>query len=217
MKRSWLAMGCLIATVMVVAVVGQDPEKKETRPTVPRPGVDGPGPGAIDEGPPRNPPGNPADWVQVGPNGWVPRAAFAPATVQIRNAYGLVNQYSTFDPELQKAIAEYRQAEGETNKAEKLAAVTKKVTEQFEAREKVREAELAQLEANLKRLREVHAKRGSEKETIVKDRVRQLIRDSEGLGWGDSGASAPRYTEINAVPQGSGVIRTPVLDPFQAR
>jgi hypothetical protein len=59
------------------------------------------------------------------------------------------------------------------------------VTNQFEVRQSLRERQLAQLEAQLKRLRAVHEQREDQKDRIIEDRVEQLVREAQGLGWGE--------------------------------
>jgi hypothetical protein len=59
------------------------------------------------------------------------------------------------------------------------------VAEQFDLRQKWRDRELKELEAELARLRGIHDKRGKQKDLIVQEHTRQLLREAEGLGWGD--------------------------------
>jgi hypothetical protein len=58
----------------------------------------------------------------------------------------------------------------------------------FEVRQQFRARELQELEAQVERLRELHNRREREKNQIVRDRLQQLLRDAEGLGWGASDA-----------------------------
>lgn len=60
------------------------------------------------------------------------------------------------------------------------------ITEHFEIRQQIREKELQDLQAQIKRLQELHDRRKQEKDRIIGDRLRQLLRDAEGLGWGAS-------------------------------
>jgi hypothetical protein len=54
----------------------------------------------------------------------------------------------------------------------------------FDIRQDARLQELTRLEEQLKRLKDVHAKRANQKDQIVMDRVQQMIREADGLGWG---------------------------------
>jgi hypothetical protein len=64
-------------------------------------------------------------------------------------------------------------------------ALIKNVGLLFDLRQKQRVMELDAMEKELNRLRAVHERREAEKEKIVIDRVQQLVREKEGLGWGD--------------------------------
>ena len=68
-----------------------------------------------------------------------------------------------------------------------LDELTKVVSDQFDLRQESRERELKELEEHVRKLRELHQRRAKEKDQIVRDRVRQLLRDVDGLGWGDDG------------------------------
>lgn len=57
------------------------------------------------------------------------------------------------------------------------------LTQQFDGQQQVRELEVARVEAKLKKLREIIAKRNEARRTIIDKRFEQLLRESEGLGW----------------------------------
>ena len=67
------------------------------------------------------------------------------------------------------------------------AKLNSTVAAQFDVRQKMRERQLATLEEQLNRLRRVHSDRGVQRDRIINDRVQQLIREAQGLGWGDVG------------------------------
>jgi hypothetical protein len=54
---------------------------------------------------------------------------------------------------------------------------------QFDLRQKRHEAEIAELEAQVKRLRDLVQKRQENRREIVSKRLDQLLRDAQGLGW----------------------------------
>ena len=81
----------------------------------------------------------------------------------------------------------------------------KLVSEQFDMRQKVRQKELEQLEAQVRRLRAIHSRRQEEKDSIVKDRVQQLLRDADGLGWGADNTSQNDLLQWPAVNYPNGV------------
>ena len=91
-----------------------------------------------------------------------------------------------------KLLREYQAAEDGDREAV-VAKIKAAVTKQFESRQEARSKELKNLEEQLAKLREKHAKRESMKDKIVSDRVEQLVDNVDGLGWGTdpvpSGAS----------------------------
>ena len=92
--------------------------------------------------------------------------------------------------ETQRLVSEYRQTEDEKERGWIAGELNKAIAKHFDIRQETRERELKQLEAQVRRLRELHDKRTKEKGQIVQDRVRQLLRDADGLGWGtDSDAN----------------------------
>lgn len=86
--------------------------------------------------------------------------------------------------ETRRLLDEYAQTEDEKERAWVAGELTKAVAKQFDLRQEARDRELKQLEDQVRRLRELHQKREKQKEQIVQDRVRQLLNDVDGLGWG---------------------------------
>lgn len=84
-------------------------------------------------------------------------------------------------------LEKYDATSVDSEKAKVVDELTATVTEHFDVRQEIREKELKQLEEQLKKLRALHERRAQEKSDIVKDRVRQLLRDADGLGWGGEG------------------------------
>ena len=88
------------------------------------------------------------------------------------------------ESETQRLISEYGQTEDEKERGWIAGEMEKVVARHFEIRQASRDRELKRLEEQVRKLREVHQKRAKQKEQIVQDRVRQLLRDADGLGWG---------------------------------
>jgi hypothetical protein len=65
--------------------------------------------------------------------------------------------------------------------------ISERVGEQFDNRQQQRQKQLEALAAQLERLRATHTERGNQRDRIVADRVTQLVREADGLGWGDEG------------------------------
>ena len=88
------------------------------------------------------------------------------------------------EDETRKAIEAYRLTDDQDEKARIIKALPDVVAKQFDARQLAREGELKQLEDQLRKLQEVHQRRARQRDQIIEERVRQLLRDADGLGWG---------------------------------
>lgn len=95
------------------------------------------------------------------------------------------------DAEIGTVIEAYRQHDGQDEKAQIAKALSDIVGKQFDARQLVREGELKQLEQQLHKLQELHQRRAKQRDQIIEERVRQLLRDADGLGWGSDDESQP--------------------------
>jgi hypothetical protein len=93
----------------------------------------------------------------------------------------------TLGAEIQQLAQKLRVADDEEVAEESEKALNEKVGQQFDVRQQMRERQLAALEAQVERLRNVHNERADQRDRIVRDRVQQLIREAQGLGWGDAG------------------------------
>lgn len=98
------------------------------------------------------------------------------------------------DGDVNKMVAEYAAA-AEDAKGEVKTRLQESLRKQFEARQKERDLEIAELEAQVKRLRELHQKREAAKAEIIESRLSQLVRSAEGLGW-DGEGDGPRETAV---------------------
>jgi hypothetical protein len=98
----------------------------------------------------------------------------------------LMQDNARLSAEIQQLAMVLRDANEETRMkaGEKLNG---KVAEQFDVRQRMRERQLAALEEQVQRLRKTHNERGMQRDRIVNDRVQQLVREAQGLGWGDVG------------------------------
>lgn len=83
-----------------------------------------------------------------------------------------------------EAVARYRGAADDEERNKLEAALRVIVAQHFDVHQKRRQLDLEELEAQVQRLRRLHKKREAAKDQIVGDRVSQLLRDAEGLGWG---------------------------------
>ena len=102
----------------------------------------------------------------------------------------------TFEQRTQELLATYGQYD-ETKRDKFVEQLTKLVSEHFNFKQSIRDAELKQLEAQLKKLRDLQVQRTKAKDEIIQERVRQLMREASGLGWGATdGVVSERKEEI---------------------
>jgi hypothetical protein len=67
---------------------------------------------------------------------------------------------------------------------EKLKAKLVEILEkQFDLKRRRHEAELEALEAQVKKLKDMVRVRGENRRQIISDRLEQILRDAQGLGW----------------------------------
>jgi hypothetical protein len=81
-----------------------------------------------------------------------------------------------------KLIKQLGKAEGESKDKIK-TQLTETLGKQFDLRQKRHEAEIAALEAQLKKLKELVQKRQENRREIIGKRLDQLVREADGLGW----------------------------------
>jgi hypothetical protein len=98
-----------------------------------------------------------------------------------------------------KIVKQFRLSTDDQERRRLQEALAKVVSQHFDVRQQMRQRELQELEAQLARLKDVHQRREREKDQIVRDRVQQLLRDADGLGWG-SGSATPRTLGLQYVP-----------------
>ena len=82
-----------------------------------------------------------------------------------------------------KLQKQYVAAADEKAKAEIRKQLEELVGKQFDQQRAQQQKELADLEAQLKRLQELAKKRDAVRQEIINRRLEQLIHESEGLGW----------------------------------
>jgi hypothetical protein len=149
----------------------------------------------------------------------VAQAPASPYTQEARNwYYGFTGGQRTSNPELDKLVAEEGRLEGETanlvgeysrtedeaQRSKTKAKLAATLEKQFELQQKRRDLEVAHIEAQLKKLREIMRKRGEARQTIVDKRLDQLLREADGLGWTPPhGTPAPKNASYNTYPRQS--------------
>jgi hypothetical protein len=88
-----------------------------------------------------------------------------------------------------------------TEQAEERGAIKTQLAEllakHFDVQQQLRERELGRVEARIRKLRELAQKRREAQKTIVEQRVDQLLREADGLGW------TPPAGSLSAEPKGT--------------
>ncbi len=82
-------------------------------------------------------------------------------------------------------LSKYRAATNSGDRDRLSDELHKIIAAQFDIRQRMRVRELQRLADQLNRLRTIHQQRAEQKDRIVKDRIAQLLRDADGLGWGE--------------------------------
>ncbi len=95
---------------------------------------------------------------------------------------GMNQEEMRLEHESQDLAKQLGKAEGD-NREKIRTKLTETLGKQFDARQKRHEAEIAALEAKIKKLKEMVQKRQDNRREIISRRMEQLVRDAEGLGW----------------------------------
>jgi hypothetical protein len=93
----------------------------------------------------------------------------------------------TLEHSTRQLIEDLRKAESAGDRSPVLEKLTQTIEQQFDIRQQIRAKELEALEARVKKLRELHEKRERAKDDIVEERVNQIVREADGLGWSSGG------------------------------
>jgi len=107
--------------------------------------------------------------------------------------------------EIPKLLAKYGQTTDETERAKIKDGLSKVLAKLFDLQQKEREREIADIEGRVKRLREMLDKRTKARQSIISNRLDQLLREAEGLGWVEPApGSMPGMPGMGAGGMGGG-------------
>lgn len=109
--------------------------------------------------------------------------------------------------QVRRLLGQYREAAADADKEKLKKNLVEAIETQFGLQQKRRDQEIKQVEARVKRLRDLLEKREAQKRRIVDSRVDQLLREAEGLGWtapGEEGhgsfSAGPRQINVFGPP-----------------
>ena len=91
--------------------------------------------------------------------------------------------YDAHDTESHKLAKQLADAKTETDKDKVRDKLKEHLNKAFDDRQKQHEKDIAALEEQVKKLKEMVAKRQDAKKEIIDDRMKQLEREAKGLGW----------------------------------
>ena len=80
-------------------------------------------------------------------------------------------------------VGSYARADDDRARQKLQSELAEAVEKHFQVRQEIREREIAELEAQVGRLRDLLEKRNQAKQTIVQTRLNQLLQAAKGLGW----------------------------------
>lgn len=80
-------------------------------------------------------------------------------------------------------VSKYGEAAKDEDREKIKTELAELLAKQFGVQQQIREEEVAQIEARVKKLRELIEKRKAAQKSIIERRLDQLLRDAEGLGW----------------------------------
>ncbi len=119
----------------------------------------------------------------------------------IRATITLYNGEAVLEQQAAGLMREYAQTEDEGQRAKVKTKLADLLNKQFDMQQKRRDQEVAAIEAQLKKLRELMRKRGENRQKIIDNRLDQLVREAEGLGWTPAADAKPVYPPLRSGAQ----------------
>ena len=89
------------------------------------------------------------------------------------------------------ALARYSEADDDAERDGIKVELKELLTKQFDVQRQRRQLELARVEERIQRLRGLFKKRDDAREKIIQERLEQLVREADGLGWSAPAGHAP--------------------------
>ena len=160
---------------------------------------------------PLRPTPQPSAFIELAPGSNPAVLLYASPDSQLEQAHSKLNR------EGELLASQYAGATDDAERQKIKAQLAELLGRQFEVQQQIREDEVAQLEARVKKLRGLIEKRKEARQSIVDKRLEQLLRDADGLGWtgGPSGGS-PTFFPVLASPVLNVITPTPSSAPNKA-
>ncbi|HEV7225322.1 MAG TPA: hypothetical protein VGN42_21630 [Pirellulales bacterium] len=141
-----------------------------------------PGVSPVPQPPAVNPNGVQGGWATI-PQPYGAAEPDDPEMAELRQADVALMQES------EQLVAQYAATEDQEKRAALKTQLAESLAKHFDTQQQLRERELARVEARIKKLRELTQKRRDAQRTIVEQRLDQLLREADGLGWTPPGNS----------------------------
>jgi hypothetical protein len=110
-----------------------------------------------------------------------------PETAELRQADGALARKS------EQLVAQHAATEDDEQRGGVKTLLAEVLVQQFSVQQQLRDRELARVEARVKKLRELTQKRREAQRTIIEQRLDQLLREADGLGWTSPGAPGTNF------------------------
>lgn len=150
-------------------------------------------------------------YIELAPGGYPAVRMYASPNSQLEQAHSKLNR------EGESLASQYAEASDDAERQKIKAQLAEVVGRQFEVQQQIREDEVAQLEARVKKLRGLIEKRKEARQSIVGNRLDQLLRDAEGLGWAEApSGGSPAFVPAQGIPAVHVITPTPIVAPGKA-
>ena len=160
---------------------------------------------------PLRPTPQPSAFIELAPGSNPAVLLYASPDSQLEQAHSKLNR------EGELLASQYAEATDDAERQKIKAQLAELLGRQFELQQQVREDEVAQLEARVKKLRGLIEKRKEARQSIVGNRLEQLLRDAEGLGWAAApGGGSPAFVPAQGIPAINVMTPTPIVAPTKA-
>jgi hypothetical protein len=97
--------------------------------------------------------------------------------------WGTAPEEANFAHEADRLARQLGEAKSDTDRDKLKTKLGEVLEKQFDQRQKRHEHEIEQLEAQIKKLKDLVAKRQENRREIIGRRLEQILRESQGLGW----------------------------------
>lgn len=159
-----------------------------------------------------------------------PAPVGGPAPGKMSDQYGFSGGRAVFNDELfgtapnvpddehmeswvRRALSIYAQTEDQDSRAKQRDEIAKGLDTIFDIRQEQRVKELHELEARVQKLKATLDQRAASKADILKNRLDYLLREADGLGWGDGIPAPKRFGVTGVMPYQADLPRGQAADP----